>query len=159
MGQNQADGHFKIYRRREKIRQNRIYRLFQHTGFDGYKAIIDDYPWEFSQIQLNIMDTEYQVGLKGLEYAASKNIPVVIMEPLKGGQILSIDNAEIKALKAKHGLSGVSTARIALNFLFDRREILCVLSGMGRTGAGRRKHRNRIGDDAGRTARKRKGLY
>jgi predicted aldo/keto reductase-like oxidoreductase len=103
-----------------------------HTSFDGYKAIIDDYPWEFSQIQLNIMDTEYQAGLKGLEYAASKNMPVVIMEPLKGGQILSIDNPEIEDLKAKHGLSGVSIAKIALDFLFDRSEILCVLSGMGR---------------------------
>ncbi len=102
-----------------------------HTGLEGFKSVIDDYAWEFTQIQLNIMDTQYQVGLKGLEYAASKNVPVVIMEPLKGGQIVSIGNAEIEALKDKHGLSGVSTAKIALNFLFDRSEVLCVLSGMG----------------------------
>lgn len=103
-----------------------------HASFEGYREIIDDYNWDFSQIQLNIMDTEHQAGLKGLEYAASKGVPVIIMEPLKGGQILSVNDDEIERMKTTHGLSGISIVRIALNFLFDRKEILCVLSGMGR---------------------------
>lgn len=101
-----------------------------HDNFDAYKEILDDYNWEFSQIQLNYMDIEYQAGIKGLEYAASKQIPVVIMEPLKGGQLLMIQDPYVAQLKKKYGLSEVSTAEISLNFLFDRPEVLTVLSGM-----------------------------
>ncbi len=102
-----------------------------HTSYEGFKQILDDYPWEFTQIQLNIMDTEYQAGIKGLEYAYSKNIPVIIMEPLKGGQILSVKDDQVDELKKKHNLENTPVSRIALNFLFDRKEIMCVLSGMG----------------------------
>ena len=77
------------------------------------------------------MDTEYQAGIKGLEYAYSKNIPVIIMEPLKGGQILSVKDDQVDELKKKHNLENTPVSRIALNFLFDRKEIMCVLSGMG----------------------------
>ncbi len=101
-----------------------------HDTYDAYKHIIDGYDWEFSQIQLNFMDIEYQAGLKGLSYAASKNIPVIIMEPLKGGQLLMIKDCKVEALKKKYHLENSSTAKISLNFLFDRPEILCVLSGM-----------------------------
>lgn len=101
-----------------------------HDTYDAYKYVIDEYDWQFSQIQLNFMDIEYQAGLKGLSYAASKNIPVIIMEPLKGGQLLMIKDSKVNELKKKYHLENASTAEISLNFLFDRPEILCVLSGM-----------------------------
>lgn len=101
-----------------------------HDNFDAYREIIDDYDWEFSQIQLNFMDIEYQAGIKGLEYAASKGIPVIIMEPLKGGQLMMLQDPQVSALKEKYGLSDIPTAEICLNFLFDRPEVLTVLSGM-----------------------------
>lgn len=101
-----------------------------HDEYDSFVKIINDYDWEFCQIQLNFMDIEIQAGIKGLEYAYSKGIPVTIMEPLKGGKITQIKDPYTTKLKNAYDLQDVSTATICLDFLFDRPEVLTVLSGM-----------------------------
>ncbi len=101
-----------------------------HDYFESYKTLLDEYDWDFNQIQFNFMDTEYQAGLKGLAYSAEKNVPVVIMEPLKGGQLAGIDDPKIIRMKEQYGLGDKTTAEICFNFIFDRPEVLTVLSGM-----------------------------
>lgn len=101
-----------------------------HDTFDAFKTIIDDYDWDFCQIQYNYMDTDIQAGTKGLEYAALKNIPVTIMEPLKGGKLLNIRDPYTTQLKAQYGLAKTPISQVCLDFVFNRPEVLCVLSGM-----------------------------
>ena len=99
-----------------------------HDSLDTFKMILDAYDgWEFCQIQLNYLDVNYQAGLAGLEYAASKGLGVVIMEPLRGGRLADVPEDVAAMLPA-------SPVESALDFLWDRKEISVVLSGMSATG-------------------------
>jgi len=98
-----------------------------HDSLDVFKDIIDSYDgWEFCQIQLNYLDVNYQAGLAGLEYAASKGIAVVIMEPLRGGRLADVPEDVVAMLPS-------SPVESALDFLWDRPEVSVVLSGMSTT--------------------------
>jgi len=101
-----------------------------HDSLDNFKHIIDSYNWDFCQIQFNFMDVDIQAGLEGLRYAGSKGVSVVVMEPLKGGQLASISGENVDTLKAKYGLSHMSMAQIALRFVLSHDEVLTALSGM-----------------------------
>ncbi len=99
-----------------------------HDKFEIFKEIVDSFDWDFCQIQLNYMDINYQAGEKGLSYAFEKGVQVIIMEPLKGGKLASppesvlkiFDSFEIKRTPVEW----------ALSFLFNKKEVLTVLSGM-----------------------------
>ena len=58
-----------------------------HGELDLFKEVIDAYPWEFCQIQLNYMDTKDGPGMRGYELAEKKGVPLIIMEPIKGGSL------------------------------------------------------------------------
>ncbi|MCI1930119.1 MAG: aldo/keto reductase [Clostridia bacterium] len=99
-----------------------------HDDYDTFKEIIDTCDWDFCQIQLNYLDTKNQAGIKGLEYAFSKNIPVNIMEPLRGGYLADIPESVKKVFDtSEHKKSPVEWG---LDYLWNRKEVCVVLSGM-----------------------------
>lgn len=99
-----------------------------HDELPLFKEIIDSYPWDFCQIQLNYLDTEYQAGLKGLDYAKSKDIDVVIMEPVKGGRLATASD-DIKEIWDESTIK-YSPAQWALRYLFNMEGVSLSLSGM-----------------------------
>ena len=101
-----------------------------HDSLDLFKEIIDSYDgWDFCQIQYNYMDEHSQAGVEGLRYAHAKGIPVIIMEPLRGGRLVNLLPESAKELFAQDE-EHRTPAELALKWLYDQPEVTCVLSGM-----------------------------
>jgi len=100
-----------------------------HGNSDMFIQLVDAYDWDVCQIQYNYLDEHSQAGVRGLKYAASKGIPVVIMEPLRGGRL--VNKLPKKALKMfdKYPVKR-SPAEWAFRWLWNQPEVTCVLSGM-----------------------------
>lgn len=75
------------------------------------------------------MDENAQAGRKGLRAAAEKGIPVIIMEPLRGGRLVELLPEKARALMERH-TPRRSPAEWALRWLWNQPEVTCVLSGM-----------------------------
>ncbi len=100
-----------------------------HGNSDMFCELLDAYDWDFCQIQYNYLDEHSQAGRKGLHYAASKGIPVIIMEPLRGGKLVGLLPEEAKQLFAQYPVKR-SPAEWAFRWLWNQPEVTCVLSGM-----------------------------
>ena len=99
-----------------------------HGNSDMFIKLIDAYDWDFCQIQYNYMDEHSQAGRTGLQYAASKGIPVVIMEPLRGGKLANVPESAAKIM-SEYPVQKTAPAW-AFSWLWNQPEVTCVLSGM-----------------------------
>lgn len=100
-----------------------------HDKFQLFEEVIDAFPWEFCQIQLNYMDKDFQAGVKGLKYAASKGLSVIIMEPLKGGRLTNSIPPSVEKLFSEAAVKR-SPAQWAFKWLAAMPEVSLMLSGM-----------------------------
>ena len=100
-----------------------------HGNTDMFLKILNAYDWDFCQIQYNYMDENTQAGVEGLRAAAAKGIPVIIMEPLRGGKLVNMLPQVAKRL-VENDSKKRTAAEIALSWLWNQPEVTCVLSGM-----------------------------
>lgn len=115
-----------------KIREGKFNHLgFSfHDDYEAIKSIIDDYTgWTFCQIQYNYMDEESQAGTKGLKYAASKGLAVVVMEPVAGGRLALRPAKPILDLFKKAEIKKTQ-AEWALSWVWNHPQVSIALSGM-----------------------------
>ena len=99
-----------------------------HDSYEVFEEVLRYRDWDFCQIQLNYMDTEIQAGMKGYALTEELNIPLVIMEPVKGGSLAAF--AEDITSKFRALDPTASTASFALRWVASLPNVKVVLSGM-----------------------------
>lgn len=120
---------------KEWIREKKEAGKIRNVGFSYhgntamFLPILEAYDWDFCQIQYNYLDENSQAGREGLQAAAAKGIPVIIMEPLRGGKLVDLLPDKAKKLIAEHPRKW-TPAEWAFRWLWDQPEVTCVLSGM-----------------------------
>ena len=104
-----------------------------HDSYDVFEEIVNYRDWDFCQIQLNYMDANereefQQAGMKGYRLTEEKGIPLVIMEPVKGGSLAAFPEditAKYRALDPE-----ASVASFALRWVGSLPNVKVILSGM-----------------------------
>jgi Predicted oxidoreductases of the aldo/keto reductase family len=101
-----------------------------HDHYNIFREIVDSYDWTFCQFQYNYLDENFQAGTKGLKYAASKGLGIVIMEPLHGGALATPIPAAENVWR--ESMISQTPAELGLKWVWDHPEVTVVLSGMNR---------------------------
>ncbi|MCL2181991.1 MAG: aldo/keto reductase [Chitinispirillia bacterium] len=117
----------------EKKEQGKIRQLgFSfHGRREDFVKIVDARDWDFTQIQYNYLDINNQAGRTGLVYAASKGMPVIVMEPLLGGRLARKKDLppKVRAVFEESG-QNLTPAAFALRWILNHPEVTLLLSGM-----------------------------
>ncbi len=100
-----------------------------HGDCDMFLKILADYDWDLCLLQYNYLDEFAQAGRKGVEAAHKLGIPVMIMEPLRGGKLVNLLPEKAKKM-IKENARGWSPAEWAFRWLYNQEAVTCVLSGM-----------------------------
>lgn len=100
-----------------------------HDNYEAFEEILTSYQWDFCQIQLNYMDRDTQATLKGVALAEKLGIPMVVMEPVKGGSLAKLPSDGIDEL-FKKARPEASTSSWALRYAAGFDNVKVVLSGM-----------------------------
>ena len=99
-----------------------------HDNYEAFEEILTYRDWDFCQIQYNYMDTEDQPGDKGYDLCVERNVPIIIMEPIKGGN-LAVYAPEVESI-FKEVRPEKSIASWALRWVASKPQVKVVLSGM-----------------------------
>ena len=103
-------------------------------SFHDKPAVLEDiaksYPWDFAQIQLNYYDWTQYKSKEQYEILTKLGIPIIVMEPLRGGALAKLNDAAIKIFKRAN--AAASPASWAFRYIADLPNVLCILSGMNK---------------------------
>lgn len=99
-----------------------------HDEYDVFEKIVKSYDWDFCQLQLNYMDMDIQAGMKGIQLCEQIDLPVIVMEPIKGGRLASLPQDVAKILKEYHPHDSLSSW--ALRYVGTLPAVKVILSGM-----------------------------
>ena len=99
-----------------------------HDKLEVFKKWVDLYDWDFVQIQLNYMDIDHQQGMEGYDILTAKGIPVIVMEPVKGGSLVNFNDEIVGKLKGYNKEDSI--ASWAFRWVASLPNVKVILSGM-----------------------------
>ena len=116
---------------KEKVEKGQIRNVgfSYHGNTETFVNLLEVFDWDFCQIQYNYIDEHSQAGRKGLEAANKKGLPVIIMEPLRGGRLVNLLPEKAKEI-IKGNSRKYTPAEWAFRWLWNQPEVTCILSGM-----------------------------
>lgn len=123
-----ALGYKDFFNRARKDGRIRYTGFSFHDDRDAFLEIIEDDDWDLAQIQLNYLDDESQATLEGMRRAGERGIPVVCMEPLRGGALAEPPESIAKQISSHS--RGWSAVEWAFRYTGDFPEVVTILSGM-----------------------------
>jgi len=109
----------------------------RHMGFsfhgknEDFIRIVDGYDFDFTQVQFNILDENFQAGIKGIEYATQKQMGIIVMEPLRGGSLVGKIPTDVQEIYDTADIKR-SAADWALRWIYNHPQVTLVLSGMNK---------------------------
>jgi predicted aldo/keto reductase-like oxidoreductase len=118
----------------EKLRKKQSQGFIRHLGFSFHDTpevlenIVEKYDWDFAQIQLNYVDWELQMAKRQYEILRGKNIPVIVMEPVRGGALATLCEEALEIFKEAD--PDASPASWAIRYVASLPGVLAILSGM-----------------------------
>lgn len=100
-----------------------------HGKYEDFIRIVDGYDWDFAQVQYNIIDENFQAGIRGIEYAHKKGLGIITMETLRGGALVGKMPKEILDIYDEAPIKR-SAVEWAFRWVYNHPAVTLVLSGM-----------------------------
>lgn len=114
-----------------ELQRQGVFRKFGfsfHGSYQSFEEILRARSWDCCQLQLNYMDTEEQAGIKGYRLTEELGVPLIVMEPVKGGALANPPQEVKDLLEAEN--PGVTASSWALRWVASLPNVMTVLSGM-----------------------------
>lgn len=121
-------GAVEILERLKKEGKIRYLGFSFHDSYETFETMLNEKDWDFCQIQFNYMDTEIQAGLKGYRLAEERKVPIIVMEPIKGGSLTTFADDIVQIFQEQR--QGASLASLALRYVGTFPNVKVILSGM-----------------------------
>ncbi len=124
---------FKSVNAYENLKEKKSQGKIKHLGFsfhgdmELFKELLENYEWDFVQLQINYYDWEADNAKDFYKLLEDKNIPCIVMEPVRGGSLQKLNDEAVEVFKK---LSSSSPASYALRFVAQLPNVLVTLSGM-----------------------------
>lgn len=112
----------------QKIGRIRFLGFSFHDSYEVFERMLSYRDWDFCQLQLNYMDMNVQAGFRGYRLAEELEVPIIVMEPVKGGSLANLPDDIRKMLQSMH--PDASPSSWALRFVASLANVKVVLSGM-----------------------------
>ncbi len=123
----EADKSYEYLSEQKKAGKIRHLGFSYHGDYEFFVELIDKYKWDFVQLQINYYDWDAQNAKAYYKALEERGIPCIVMEPVRGGALHSLND---EARKVFEELGDKSPASYALRYVAQLPNVLTVLSGM-----------------------------